>query len=763
MTLIRSITLISCAALVIVGLSLFEKGRDRKSTYSTRETLSCAQLFGQVGSTVDILATVSKLDFEVNNRKWVKNYLGIDRAYIGEKSKKRYKAVVTIHSNLGKCATEARIRVSGRGYDHIDKSAALTSLDVSLDDDAIGHVTRFKLFLSGTRGLKSYPKKERDDLELLMASLIRLSGGLAPLTRTLEFGINGQYIEGIFQEKPEKEFLESFGRREGPIVFYDSDTEEITPLYKKGPGHNPDLGLVKIANDAWLKKSDAAYESGIVAYAVGAREILEQKQRFFMKGALVTDNISAHRGSSLTHDLISVAMGSWHNLYHYNRRYYWDSIRQQLEAIYYDGSPLNLVDMQTSVKSTLAKYKAYILGKYSQNDVIAAIQNLESIDDELLYNELRILGFSQGMEYVSSYLNVLKANLRVVQDSVGRPEDLQNFDIDTAQKTFHKDVTKFWPADRLKFFYLRQGVSGNQLELCHTKECDIEVSPAEGIKLLRSSVSKNGEINYALQLGELLTGRHFVESEETSFPTIEIIGNVVVSFDEDKKQVSVYGVDHENKIVVIDSDLTDIDFHVIGSDSYYTSPKDFSTPAMRADNRGLTGCITFIDSSFSATKMHLSNLNCEDGVNFIRSTGGVDSLTVKHSSSDAIDLDFSDMTFDSVDIQSAGNDCIDVSGGYYVFRKLRLVDCGDKGISVGENSNAQVSTIVASSVDFGIVAKDSSMVTLGAITVTECGTALAAYRKKQEFGGGQIIYDSLTSDCAKKEQIDGLSKILSTN
>mgnify|MGYP001177674559 CR=1 FL=1 len=64
------------------------------------------------------------------------------------------------------------------------------------------------------------------------------------------------------------------------------------------------------------------------------------------------------------------------------------------------------------------------------------------------------------------------------------------------------------------------------------------------------------------------------------------------------------------------------------------------------------------------------------------------SVNIENSISDALDIDFSHINIDQVVIENAKNDCLDLSYGNYLVNKINLKNCGDKGISVGEKSNA---------------------------------------------------------------------------
>ena len=54
---------------------------------------------------------------------------------------------------------------------------------------------------------------------------------------------------------------------------------------------------------------------------------------------------------------------------------------------------------------------------------------------------------------------------------------------------------------------------------------------------------------------------------------------------------------------------------------------------------------------------------CEDGINIVNSNGSLNALYTYETHFDAMDLDFSNITFQKVVINEAGNDCFDVSGG----------------------------------------------------------------------------------------------------
>ena len=74
---------------------------------------------------------------------------------------------------------------------------------------------------------------------------------------------------------------------------------------------------------------------------------------------------------------------------------------------------------------------------------------------------------------------------------------------------------------------------------------------------------------------------------------------------------------------------------------------------------------------------------CEDAVNFINTKGNIKEIVVKDSISDAIDADFSELTFESVISSSSKNDCFDVSFGIYFLVQYIVIGIASKRMESG--------------------------------------------------------------------------------
>ena len=106
----------------------------------------------------------------------------------------------------------------------------------------------------------------------------------------------------------------------------------------------------------------------------------------------------------------------------------------------------------------------------------------------------------------------------------------------------------------------------------------------------------------------------------------------------------------------------------------------------RSDKNLLTGCLTFLNTKVQDINVKVAGSHCEDGLNLINVNGNFLNIEINKVSSDALDLDFSDVLVENIIIREAGNDCVDVSGGNYEFLNLNLNYCSDKSVSIGEHS-----------------------------------------------------------------------------
>ncbi len=156
------------------------------------------------------------------------------------------------------------------------------------------------------------------------------------------------------------------------------------------------------------------------------------------------------------------------------------------------------------------------------------------------------------------------------------------------------------------------------------------------------------------------------------------------------------------------------------------------------DGWTLTGAVTFYESDVDFYNTSFQNNLCEDGLNIIRSDFQIDECQITNTFSDALDVDFGTGIISKTEFNYLNNDAIDVSGSNIVILDCRIINSNDKGISGGENSEVSIGNTSISGAVTGIASKDLSNLTINNCEINDCRYGLIAFRKKPEFGPGNI-------------------------
>jgi len=99
----------------------------------------------------------------------------------------------------------------------------------------------------------------------------------------------------------------------------------------------------------------------------------------------------------------------------------------------------------------------------------------------------------------------------------------------------------------------------------------------------------------------------------------------------------------------------------------------------------------------------------------------------------AFDSDFSRGTVSNTTCQKTGNDCYDFSASQVSLKNIEVVSAGDKGFSVGEKSIVDVYNAQVYDSHVGFASKDSSTLSLDAISLNSTSIGISAYQKKPEY------------------------------
>lgn len=155
-------------------------------------------------------------------------------------------------------------------------------------------------------------------------------------------------------------------------------------------------------------------------------------------------------------------------------------------------------------------------------------------------------------------------------------------------------------------------------------------------------------------------------------------------------------------------------------------------------NWELTGAVTFYETETNMSHCEISNNDCEDGLNIIRSNFEIDHLAINNTFSDGFDADFCTGNLRKSAFNHTGNDCIDFSGSRVNIEDIVIHNSGDKGISGGEASKLNLKNITIDGAITGVAAKDGSVIVGDSVSVSGAEYACAAFRKKPEYRAASI-------------------------
>jgi hypothetical protein len=131
--------------------------------------------------------------------------------------------------------------------------------------------------------------------------------------------------------------------------------------------------------------------------------------------------------------------------------------------------------------------------------------------------------------------------------------------------------------------------------------------------------------------------------------------------------------------------------------------------------------------------VYIENSQNEDGINIINSSAKIKNIYFNNIYADAFDLDFSDLDFENINCNNISNDCLDVSGSKVFGKYIISRNSGDKGISVGENSEIQLEKIELYNNNIGLAVKDGSNAFFKNIEVKSNNFDIAIFNKKKEY------------------------------
>lgn len=693
------------------------------------------------GNYIDELShpgSILSIDIEVKkSAKYFKNAFStiLSRSKnIPPKLKKRFKASLTVAYHFGSCKYAATIRQNGDWKDHIrfiDGGKIARSLDVKLIDGNIANAVRFKLLLPETRNGAH---------EVLASLILREANFISPETFEVNTTVNGISSVMLFQENASKELLERRLKREGPI--FEGDESLLWSYENYKPFELEGLALTRMENVSWFKKGNSSQQISIEAHSNLQGSYLKYAiSPEFQKGAIFPNQLKNQL--FIDYNYLLMAMNGSHALTPHNQKFYFNAIETLFEPIYYDGN----IRFDKFLKWT--ESSKHLFPKAPTADFMDWLSS-PALDVLLLeeFSQRVLMSRIDANEFVLKSLKQFRKNQRILQEKISavgvqNVKTLESKDLVQAYKKIQDSkgidqviITKLDIGDEA---FSIHSLQGDQFNLTINEMADL---------LEKNTINSKRFINLA-QIKPKRNNRSRSLGSDRFLGNITFSDGINVDLDIERKTINFVQSSPNDWVLISDGNFSDWKIIFKGTPELNNLTE---SPTQRFNNFGLTGCLTIYKSTIDRTKINVEAGGCEDSVNIINSKGTDLSIFVSKAYADAVDFDFSNIGIKVLEVQSAGNDCFDVSGGTYTIDAAHLKKCTDKAISVGEKSVFDAKDISISESMTALAVKDFSVLRVSnflAKDVLFCGQA---YQKKQEFGGA--ILNVQTSDCSGSFDLD---------
>ena len=685
---------------------------------------------------IEELSNPSKIkDIKVsisNSRKFVVNSFKIlksKKRYIDSKYKKKYRADIQVNYPFGKCEYKAKAWQNGDWKDHINvtNTGILNSLNIKLEEGNILNSVKFKLLIPHTRnGIN----------EILGSVILRNLGFIAPETFEVKTNINNVKSIMLFQEDSQKELLERNRRREGPI--FEGDESILWGNYNPNETNvmsMEDASLARLINWKWFLK-------GYSSQTISLNSLMDLQYSYLSKNKLGGNGIDPNfKKNSIFENyyfLMSIMNGQ-HALRPHNRKFYFNALDNSFEPIYYDGmleldKEIDLnhdwLDFNKAFSNT---YNFKIAKKINNQSFHNQIKNefrkrvIEFDEQKNLFIENSLLFLSNNIKKLNMHLKKIEFTKFDRKDNNYAFSDYENILRD--KKVYQKIITSY-------------SIKNKDIEIIIDNK-DKEILTLDKFSKLISNNKHNGIRYVFLPKGkEIKKENDFIQIYSNSLKG-DVIHDSNIKFDIDEKNKILNIKQLENNGWILFKNLN-LDSWTINFEGKEYNEKDTDLMIDQRFNKyGITGCLNFYQTNFIGSRIKVNNGGCEDSLNIINSNGFIDSLLVNNAYQDAIDLDFSDLTIQNIQVNLAGNDCFDVSGGQYIINKGEFKICGDKGLSIGEKSELSAQEIIIENSYIGTAIKDLSFANYKNLKIIDGKICLEVMQKKQEFGGGKLFVNNL--------------------
>ncbi len=690
---------------------------------------------------------------------------------------------------------EADIRLKGDWLDHLKGNK--WSFRVKLKDPQT--FNRLVTFSVHT------PTARYHTLEWLLHQFWERENVLTTRYDFLDLSLNDEPL-GIYayEEHFEKQLVESKSRREGPILKFSEDAlwklrlhQMETENYLNNETISDAARMRNAKIDAFKEKKTLKSPTLSNQYEIG-KQLLYQFQNGTKEASEIFDVKLMANYLAIT-DL----MGAYHTLIWHNMRFYYNPISSKLEPIGFDGFVAKPTPMpKLFAKETLRiegdkDLKALLRIFEDEKMVRAYMEAIFRITDEKYLSgfieEMRA-PYNQRKKYIRSEFPDFDYDIDQILDRAKLVRQnylpLADFTLQTKWVTNNK-TTQIEIKNLSKLPILINGFGKQRLpndKLLKPNESKLLTPPMGANQIFFEVPGMDSIFSNSLPINKKWhnfspiqklsrfktmppSDLYFIAGEKIVFKkgTFEVVKDIIIptghqvifepgcnlTFIGKTKFIS------QSPITMLGTEAAPINisskdglangFTILkaGGKSKLSNVHFTRFNTLNYDGWMLTGAVTFYESDVDISNSSFNDGKCEDGLNIVYSNFNLENVTLDGAASDGFDADFCKGNIINCIFKNTMNDGVDVSGSKVLIEQTMFSNCGDKAVSVGEESNAYLKDVTIEKAVIGVASKDLSILNIESISLTNCNQGFTAYQKKPEFGSSMIVVDDYTAEDVK--------------
>ncbi len=690
---------------------------------------------------------------------------------------------------------DATVRLKGDWLDHLKGNK--WSFRVKLKDPQT--FNRLVTFSVHT------PKARYHALEWLLHKFWEHENVLTTRYDFLDLSLNEEPL-GIYayEEHFEKQLVESKSRREGPILKFSEDALWKLRLHQMETENTFDNRVITPAANMENAKIDAFKEKKIFKSATLSKQYNIGKQLLyqFQKG---TKEASEIFDVELMANYLAITdlMGAYHTLIWHNMRFYYNPISNKLEPIGFDG----FVAKPTPTPKLFAKETLRIEG---DKDLKALLRIFE--DEQMVSAYMKAIFRITEEKYLGDFIEKMRAPYNQRKEYLKKEFSDFNYDIDDLKSRAELIRKNYLPLSAFvlqtkwvhneghaqievtnlsKLPFLINGFGKQKLpnnKILNPNQSRL-LTPAIGATRIFFEVpgidtifsnplptnSKWRNLSPIQKLNRFKTmppsNIYQLKGENIVFQkgNHDVVKDIIipaghqVSFEAGcqlnfigkakficQSPIQMNGT-KADPISITSKDGLANGFTILkaGGKSNVTHTHFTGFNTLNYDGWTLTGAVTFYEADVNIMNSSFNDGKSEDGLNIVYSKFNLENVTLDGAASDGFDADFCKGNIINCIFKNTKNDGVDVSGSEVLIEQTSFTNCGDKAISVGEESDAYLKDVTIENAIIGVASKDLSTLNIESISLTNCRQGFTAYQKKPEFGSSLIVVEDYSADDVK--------------